>query len=877
MIPVAKKCAATSAIAMLFCAVFILVALGQTGKSTSSTAKPAAKASPKTAAKPTPKPTTKPRAQTATKPRPKPQPTKPETDPAAAKKRFDEAIAISDPTEKAAALIKFVAEFPDSELRPRALESLAVARAAIAEQNLNAGNREMAFRLLELAIDEAPKPFGEKLFNEVISQIPGGLFFRGEREAASQFAAKIEQNVAGEPKRLLAIAEFYLSVESGGEAARLAGKALELDSNNAAAYVTLGRAYRIAFELEKAESAYLKAAELAPDDRSARRGLADISRALGKSAEAGEIYRSLIAADETDDASRTGLILSLFESGKTAEAENLLKSSLESESAGIFLLGGVAHYFATKGDGERAVDLARRALAKDPRYVWAQIALARGLVLTGKPVEAEQVLVGAQRIGRFPTLGYELAAARLSSAFFREAADELAAHFDLAEGKLQTRLSGRIPRTADNFAELIAAETRAAIFSPLPLVDADDARLLTLLLEIKKLSESPDASPETLAETARRFAAGTDKMAPHRALFAARILIDRGIGYDAARELAEAASARIEEALAVANPAAAVMASQLYEARETAFARNEFLLIPDVPKPTLSAIFRGQIEETIGLALLGTGKAGDAATRFRRALTVYPKDSAWWRSAMWNLGSALEASNEEAEALRTYISSYKIDKPNPSRYLTIARLYKKLNGNIDGLEAEIGPSPLDSIPTAAQLPENQNATGGQAADEPKPAATSADSNSASDTGNANPAPQSPKATPETSKADADADSTAATRNDVAGRPRIVPGKAVTEADLPAQCNLSVSQSAVSLLNNGGNIALLVDFDRDLEPGTIKAISDSPQDVRVEAEPEIAGVRGRALFVVRSVSERTGVFIVRFESPCGTVDVKVTVR
>ncbi|MCV4940011.1 tetratricopeptide repeat protein, partial [Escherichia coli] len=75
------------------------------------------------------------------------------------------------------------------------------------------------------------------------------------------------------------------------------------------------------------------------------------------------------------------------------------------------------------------------------------------------------------------------------------------------------------------------------------------------------------------------------------------------------------------------------MAPQLYEARETAFGRNEFLLIPDVPRQTLSAIYRGEIEETIGLALFAQGKPEDAATRFRRALTVYPKDSAWWRSA----------------------------------------------------------------------------------------------------------------------------------------------------------------------------------------------------------------------------------------------------
>jgi len=95
--------------------------------------------------------------------------------------------------------------------------------------------------------------------------------------------------------------------------------------------------------------------------------------------------------------------------------------------------------------------------------------------------------------------------------------------------------------------------------------------------------------------------------------------------------------------------------------------------------------------------------------------------------------------------------------------------------------------------------------------------------------------------------------------------------------LPAKCNLTPSQQTVSILNNGGNIALLLDFDRDLGIDAIKAVSDSPDDVRVDAEPEIAGIRGRALFIIRSISTKTGVFNVSFASPCGSVSVKVIVR
>ncbi|MFX7294889.1 tetratricopeptide repeat protein, partial [Acinetobacter baumannii] len=94
------------------------------------------------------------------------------------------------------------------------------------------------------------------------------------------------------------IASFYLSIESGREAARIAERVLEIEQNSAAAYVTIGMANRIDFDLEKAEAAYQKAVDLAPSDKTARRGLADIRRALGKSDSATEIYRSLVAEDE---------------------------------------------------------------------------------------------------------------------------------------------------------------------------------------------------------------------------------------------------------------------------------------------------------------------------------------------------------------------------------------------------------------------------------------------------------------------------------------------------------------------------------------------------------------------------------------------------
>src|SRR4030095_5571830 len=78
--------------------------------------------------------------------------------------------------------------------------------------------------------------------------------------------------------------------------------------------------------------------------------------------------------------------------------------------------------------------------------------------------------------------------------------------------------------------------------------------------------------------------------------------------------------------------------------------------------------------------------------------------SAWWRSSMWRLGAALAADGKDAEALNSYIESYKTDKPDFAKYAVVEALYRKVNGNTDGLEEKIG---RDRIATVAAVQEVQ--------------------------------------------------------------------------------------------------------------------------------------------------------------------------
>lgn len=835
-------------------------------------------------------------------PRPKPKATAPPADPAVEKERFDTAINTEKAGDKAELLIKFLVDFPKSENKLRAQESLAGTRAAMADELLTAGETTKAVSLFKLAIDEAPKPYSERLLGSVIATIPANLYWRGHRTEGVELARLIETHVNTNASQLAALTTFYLGIENGAEAKRIAEAAVKLDENNAAAYQALAMAERLNFDLDASEISFAKALELTPDSLSAKRALAEMKRAVGKSQEAATLFQEILAKDENDTQARTGLILALFESGKKAEAETELAASLEKNPSNVVLLGGAAYWYAANGDGDKAVDYARRAIEKEPRYIWSHIALGRGLILQKKPVEAEQALINARQYGNFPTLQYEIASARLAAGFFREAAEELKKGFEVTGGNIETKLGGRIERSAASFTDVLAAERRASIFAPKAADSVENAERLRSLLEFDAaLSAVKPDEAGALAAT-DRFASGSDNMSIHRRLYAANALLDKNVGTEKALEITRSAAADgADRSLDVANPGAAVMASELYDARNVTFARNDFLLIPDVPKQTLSALMRGRLEDTLGQALLKQGKGDEAEIRFRRALTVFPKDSAWWRGATWNLGLALETQGKDKEALDSMITSYAIDRPDAFRYFRIEDLYRKVNGNLEGLEAKIGKNPMPTLtltdpkavssptpePSPTAVPESVAVANPQSEirEEPKPSPSPEEAKAVQ---KEEPKPNLPPETAQQSPREIFAPTVISIPSSAkpasvneesistgAARPRVVEGKEITGGEPSPPCTIGFSQERVSLLNNGGSIAVIVSYDGDV--GSLKYASSSPKNVEVRLEPDIAEVKGRSLFVVKSVSEATGVFQVLFELPCGKKELLVNVR
>ncbi len=895
---------------------------------------------------------------------------------------FESAIATVTAELRSEALMRFVREYPDSERQNEAKAALLLARVAIADEKLISGDIPGATAFYKLALAEAPHPISDEVFAETIIRLPGNLFLRGGPTEAIEIATAIEPFANADPKRLIGLAAFYLNVESGENAERLAQAAAELAPDSAQVFQTLGLAQRLNFDIDGAATSYARALELEPANITTKLDLANMLRAQGKPAEAAALYREIRTVETKSMPALTGLVMSLFESGRRDEAETALDQAIAESPANVTLLAGVAYWHAANGNGDGAVDLADQALRIEPRFIWAHIAMARGQLLQGKPMDADKTLAAARQFGNFPTLEFEIAITRLTAGLYREAAEEIRKSFTVENGAIKTKLGRRIGRSAKTFDELLAAERQASFFASKAAEDRDASARLAALLEFTTRLETPEPDRAKVAEAAQNFNAGNDDMKFHRQIYSASEVLAKRIDPALALELVQAAIPNADAGLKPKQASSAVFASEVYNGRTIAFLRNEYLPIPEIPRQTLSAIARGRIEELAGWAYLQQSRHEDAGIRLRRSISVLPVDSAWWRSAKWRLGDVLTAEGKDEEALGNYIQGY--DKANPDivKYAVISSIYSRVNNGTEGLEDKIGPNPLPAVavtqpeavkesersaepvaqpdvpatdtlkmqpPDASetkgvesvkQLPVAETATPPNAVPEPEakqpvsevavpdptaptPVATASPEKVAEpvdpsvsevkpttgdDAKSSDPDQKSIVAKPTPSKSifepiiipipssrprrvDAERSDAVPTvekgetpkeKTEPIAEPPIE-DRAVAEpkgeepaAPVPvAPCTIEASQDKVSIVNNGGSVGLIVGTDGDVT--SINARSESPDDVEIRLEPQIAGVAGRAFYVVKSLSPRKGEFRVELVAPCGQKAITVIVR
>src|SRR6266850_3277414 len=662
-------------------------------------------------------------------------------------------------SERIGKLKEFLGTHPKSKARSRATELLVSAHAALGDQQLKNSDSAGGVEQLMLAIDEADAHGSEQLFSGVISQIPLNLYLRGEKVAAFKAAQNVETKFGADPKRLLAVAGFYLGIERGDEAARVAAQAVKLAPDMAEAHHALALALHISLRLDEAAAEYKRALELDPNSKRTRASLADLNRAAGKSEEALALYNEQLKADPKDKAARTGVVMSLLELGRKDDANAALEAALTEDPRNLSLLTGAAYWFAAHENSEKALELANKAVAIEPRYTWAQIALAHALLGQRRPLEAERAIRFARQYGKFSTLDYELANVLAATGLYEEAAEVLLESFLLKDGQIEARLAGRLPTREEGFVELLAPERRASIYQYAAADTAANAKMLKALLSFNS-TLSPPAGSEKLDENAavaaaREFASGGDNMRAYRELYAASRLLRSNVGLPAAIDLLEDAKRNLDTAMGAPAVTVAVQADELREIRAWAINSGSTPDIPQAPPNVLANILRGRIEDLSGWALFNQDKYNEAIERLKRAVDILPQGTPSWRGASWHLAVALEQSGNKEEALNYYIKSYKTGPPDPIRRTVIEQLYRKINGSLDGLDDRIGTASTTTAastpaePTASKPASNTETVAPPSSVASGSAATPSSEPISSDTPKAEAAPAKPQATPVT--------------------------------------------------------------------------------------------------------------------------------
>jgi Flp pilus assembly protein TadD len=854
----------------------------------------------------------KPAAQTGKEKPTVSKPAKPKTaaaakpaDEDALKAELDEVLKL-DAATRVERLTAFVKANPDSPQTLRAQELLTSARAALGDERLRAGDHAGGIGLFRAAVAEAPAQMSDKLFAEVLAQLPANLYVLGERETGLELARAVEARAEGNAMRLLSVASFFLGIEQPEEAARLAQAAVTLKPDMAAAHQALGVAHRFSLLLDEAAAEFARAAELEPQNAGARRTLAELKRATGKSEEAAALYKELLAANAEDTNARAGLVLSLFDAGRREEAERELQTALTGEARDLPLLVGASYWYAAHGDGARALELAEKAVAFESRFGWAwtRIAQGRALLALRRPLEAEKAFRTARHFGNFATLDYELAAALAAAGLYDEAAEQLARTFTLRDGKLSARLAGRVETSAADFNELLAPERRASLAQFEGAASAGEARTLKALLALNYATASKASDGQAAAEAAREFGAGDDAMRAYRNVYAANRLEQIGAAPNEALARAEAAVGGVESALGVAHAPVALFAEtlELKELRKQVVEQDAPLNIFASDRDTLSRVLRGRIEGLAGWALYNQGQTADAVVRLRRAVSVLPEGSAWWRAAEWKLGAALEASGSTRDALAAYVTSYRV-LPDPERLPAIQALYKKLNnGSLNGLEKLLGtplsevaaatPSPVPtnafaSPPTSTSTPEPTPTPAPAATPTPSPESipaatptpepTPSPATDATPTPTPSPEPAAAEATPSPSPTPEAEAATPAASPTPTPEPSPAPAAPVTPQG--GKCMLTLGDTALNIKSSGGLAAVWVGIlgYTGQTPPRIEPSTPNWADIAVLAEPHKPEDGNGTRFTVTSTSAKTGAFLVTFTSPCGKAEVTVNVQ
>lgn len=799
--------------------------------------------------------------------------------------RYGEALSLDDESSRLAALSELLQLNPEPALASRIRGSVVSALAALADRKLREGESEMAVGLFMRAIAEAPEPVSDDLFSKVLLQIPTNLFVAGRRVEAFDAAKAIESRIGDDVRKLVGLTTFFISVQYGTEAIRLAEKAVALDPGTTLPRLTLATALRLNFRLADAVAAYRTIIEIEPTNLTARFNLAELLRASGESSRAIELYRLILEERPDDPAALAGLAIALHGTNDE-EAASVAELAAKADPSNAVMHASIAFHFLRSKQPYKALDSADRSIAASPTSVWGYIAKARAMRVLEDYDEAERLLVFAGTLADVPSLQYELASLRYSLGYFREAAETVFRSYDLDGDLVVTYLGNRILADSDSFVDLIGLERRATVADPMFASEKEiESRLKSLMAFVKAIStEKPDQS--SVLRAAEAFMAGDDDMRLHREIFIAGRLLQRGVATTEALTILRDSVGRVEVALKSSRAASATLADDIYEARRSAFSRGERVFTPKASEQVLGSVLRGRLEELTGFAFLIGGDPRQAIIRLRRAVSVLPERSAWWNSAQWRLGNALEADGSLTEAAEAYIKTFDPSNPDAARYGEIERVWKSSGRTSEELVARIGPRPEErgrvAGPTTTDtverkvLPEDVPfvTPGRGVVDLKKPDPRPGKDVDVKIVENPEPAPSAaPGPASVTVPKPVEPESASPFDSIVISTPK---KDSRLDGAAANPCRLIASPSLVTVASDGSTTRIAVSsFGGDHRE--IAAKSASPEDIEIVTDSEAESDPSKRFFKARSLSGRAGLFRIMLTSPCGSRELELRVK
>lgn len=371
---------------------------------------------------------------------------------------------------------------------------------------------------------------------------------------------------------------------------------------------------------------YFEAAlKLAPDDRSALSGYAQMAVRAGKVPQAVSVLKAAIERAPTSPEPVLLLAGVYVASGDSQAAKSLTEKALERfPREPAVMLQRAAALIAASSPTD-AITVLRRAVDLSPLSVDPRLALARAQMLAGDVRSARQTRSALVTTLREATPAVE-AAARLAI----EAKD-----FDDAERYIGL-LARREPRSASHIvlrAELAASKgdfvgaadefSRAQKVAP------------TLDLVMREIAASRQAGSVRLEPLMRYVAANPEDGPARKAL--ATIYMEIGDLQSARREYEAIVRREPDNGLVLNN--LAWVCAELGDSSAVGLAKRAAALLPG----------RGDVLDTLGFALMQQGEVAAAVATLREAVRLQPGDP----SIRHRLALAYEANGQTAEAATT--------------------------------------------------------------------------------------------------------------------------------------------------------------------------------------------------------------------------------